>query len=241
MHDHERSHDVSKPEQGEDKERRQEPGPQRTRPPLAAILLAGGASSRMGVAKAWLDWRGRPLLSHLAGIMADFGARVIVVGSPGQELPPLPEGSVRVDDPPGDRGGPLVGIGVGLEALGAAPRPGEIALLSACDSVFLSPVHLDFLVAALVDDPDAEAVLPIDPPDPASGKRFAHPLASALRAAAGLEAARALLAAGRRRPVALFDALRRTLRVDAERLPDPRVLQTCNTPEEYAAACSAPL
>ncbi len=207
-------------------------------PPLAAVLLAGGASSRMGVAKAWLDWGGRPLLSHIAGLFDDYGARVVVVGAPGQELPPLPAACLRVDDPPGERGGPLVGLCVGLQALGLAPRPGEIAFLSACDNVFLSRVHLDFLVATLARSPSAEAVLPVDAPDPRSGKRFAHPLASALRSGKGLLAARSLLAAGARRPVALFDALKDTVRVDAEALPDPRVLRTCNTPAEYAAARS---
>jgi molybdopterin-guanine dinucleotide biosynthesis protein A len=206
--------------------------------PLAAVLLAGGASSRMGRPKAWLDWRGVPLLRHLVELFAALGARVIVVGARGEALPELPAGALRVDDPPdedGRRGGPLVGLLAGLEALADDPRPGELALLSACDGVFLSRAHLDFLRAAFADDPAIEAVLPVDPPDPASGKRFAHPLASAVLVAPAVAAARELRAAGVRRPVALFDALN-TRRVDAAALPDPRALRTCNTPEEYAAA-----
>ena len=206
-------------------------------PALAALLLAGGQSSRMGTAKAWLEWRGRPLLSHLAQLFTDFGARVVVIGAAGQELPPLPTGVLRVDDPPGEQGGPLIGLHVGLEALGDAPRAGEIAFLSACDNVFLSPVHLEFLRAMLVQHPQIDAVLPIDPADPVTGRRFAHPLASAVRSTPALSLTRTLIAAGQRRPAALFSELA-TLRIDAENLPDRRVLMTCNTPSEYAAACA---
>ncbi len=204
-------------------------------PPLAALLLAGGESSRMGAAKAWLEWRGQPLLSHLAAIFTEFGARVVVIGAADQKLPPLPAGVLRVDDPPGERGGPLVGLHVGLEALGKTPRTDEIAFLSACDNVFLSPAHLEFLRATLVQNPHMEAALPIDAPDSATGRRFAHPLASAVKSAPALAAARSLIAAGTRRPAALFHTLA-TLRINAESLPDSRVLLTCNTPDEYAAA-----
>lgn len=31
---------------------------------LSAVILAGGASTRMGRDKAWLEWEGRPLLAH---------------------------------------------------------------------------------------------------------------------------------------------------------------------------------
>ncbi len=207
----------------------------KTAPALAALLLAGGESSRMGAAKAWLEWRGQPLLSHLAQIFTEFGARVVVIGAADQKLPPLPAGVLRVDDPPGERGGPLIGLHVGLEALGDAPRAGEVAFLSACDSVFLNPAHLEFLRATLIQHPQIDAILPIDGADPATGRRFAHPLASAVRSAPALTVARSLVAAGERRPAALFHTLA-TLRVDAKDLPDRRVLLTCNTPEEYAAA-----
>jgi len=205
-------------------------------PPLAALILAGGASSRMGVPKAWLTWRGVPLLSHLAGIFAGMGARIVVVGARGQELPALPPGAIRVDDPPGDRGGPLVGLGVGLEALASAGVPdGELVFFSACDNVFLSQAHLDHLRGTLLRSDEFDAVLPMDPPLPSNGKRFAHPLASAARTGPALAAVRDLLTAGRRRPIALFDALS-THRVEIQDLPDPRVFQTCNTPDEYAKA-----
>ncbi|NJO18905.1 MAG: NTP transferase domain-containing protein, partial [Spirulinaceae cyanobacterium RM2_2_10] len=31
-------------------------------PHFAALILAGGQSSRLGTDKAWLDWQGQPLL-----------------------------------------------------------------------------------------------------------------------------------------------------------------------------------
>ncbi|MCB9568734.1 MAG: NTP transferase domain-containing protein [Myxococcales bacterium] len=203
-------------------------------PRLAALILAGGESSRMGRPKAWLEWRGRPLLAHLAAIFADAGAgTIVVVGAPGQELPPLPSSAIRVDDPPGERGGPLVGLLVGLEA--AARAGADAAFLAACDGVFLSRAHLDFLRAELEGEGGLEAVIPIDAARGPGGRRFAHPLASLVRVAPALRAARALIAGGQRRPIALFDALE-TRWIPSDALPDPRALRTCNTPDEYAAA-----
>ncbi|MBK8260640.1 MAG: NTP transferase domain-containing protein [Nannocystis sp.] len=209
-----------------------------TSPRLGAVLLAGGLSSRMGRPKEQLEWRGRPLLLHLIHLFQRRCVAVVVVGAPGQQLPALPPGVHRVDDPPAEqRGGPLVGIDVGLRAL--APHA-ELAYLSACDNIFLSDAHLTHLYDRLSADPTLEAVLPVDPPahDPRATspeRRRAHPLASLLQIAPALPIARALLAAGQRRPLALFERLHSAW-LPADQLPDPRVLRTCNTPEEYAAA-----
>lgn len=46
---------------------------------FAAILLAGGCSSRMGRDKALLDWQGRPLIDHMLGLLRAAGASRIVV------------------------------------------------------------------------------------------------------------------------------------------------------------------
>ena len=50
-----------------------------TYPDLAAIVLAGGRSSRMGTAKAGLDWHGIPLLRRVTGILQRLAAPVVVV------------------------------------------------------------------------------------------------------------------------------------------------------------------
>ncbi|MCA9694771.1 MAG: NTP transferase domain-containing protein [Nannocystaceae bacterium] len=201
-------------------------------PPLAAILLAGGRSSRMGQPKAWLDWGGRPLLLHvLAQLRAVCRGPIVVVGAPGQVLPDLPEGTFRIDDPPEDaRGGPLVGLLAGLRALAAPPE--TVVYLGACDTALLDAAYVRFITAPLVADATLRAALPRDPPT-LEGTRFAHPLASAVRLGPALEQAEALVAAGVRRPIALFEALAARY-VDRDALPDPAVLATCNTPEELA-------
>jgi molybdenum cofactor cytidylyltransferase len=50
---------------------------------LAAVILSGGASSRMGSPKALLDYQGRPFLEHLLDITVHprIGARRVVLGA----------------------------------------------------------------------------------------------------------------------------------------------------------------
>src|SRR5258708_31194325 len=50
---------------------------------LAAVILSGGASSRMGSPKALLDYQGRPFLEHLLDITVHpkIGARRVVFGA----------------------------------------------------------------------------------------------------------------------------------------------------------------
>jgi len=50
---------------------------------LAAVILSGGASSRMGSPKALLPYQGRPFLEHLLEVTAhrQIGARRVVLGA----------------------------------------------------------------------------------------------------------------------------------------------------------------
>jgi molybdenum cofactor cytidylyltransferase len=50
---------------------------------LAAVILSGGASSRMGSPKALLPYQGRPFLEHLLEVTAhrEIGARRVVLGA----------------------------------------------------------------------------------------------------------------------------------------------------------------
>lgn len=50
---------------------------------LAAVILSGGASSRMGSPKALLPYQGRPFLEHLLEVtmQAKIGARRVVLGA----------------------------------------------------------------------------------------------------------------------------------------------------------------
>src|SRR5258706_958513 len=50
---------------------------------LAAVILSGGSSSRMGSPKALLPYQGRPFLEHLLEVTShrEIGARRVVLGA----------------------------------------------------------------------------------------------------------------------------------------------------------------
>lgn len=191
----------------------------------------------MGSPKAWLEWRGKPLLAHIVDIVASVCDHpVVVVGVPGLELPPLHPAAVRVDDPTEfDQGGPLVGLFTGLGVLAAHQT--DIAFLGACDNLFLTADYLRLLFATLREEPGLGGILPVDAPasGEATDRHFPHPLASAVRVAPAHAAARDVLAKGGRRPLFMFDRIGARW-LDTSSLPDRDVLRTCNTPQEYAEA-----
>lgn len=215
----------------------------------ALLVLAGGRSERMGRDKAWLPVDGRPALLRVIEAGRDAGVdRIVVVGSPGQPLPPLPPGVTRVDDPAErTHEGPLSGLAAGLEELAA--HGVALACLAACDAVWLSPAHVRFVLERLRASPEHDAVVPEDEPRPAGpevpeapqapeGRRVLHPLCGAVRVAAACEAARALLLAGQRAARALVLELS-ALGLPVDALPEPRVVEACNTPQQWAAAVAA--
>jgi molybdopterin-guanine dinucleotide biosynthesis protein A len=197
------------------------------------IVLAGGRSERMGTPKAGLDWRGVPLLAHVAAIVGRATGRVVVVGALGQQLPPLPPGVAVVRDAVQGRG-PLEGIRAGL----AAAEPGErVAYVSAVDVPLLRPELVARVLAAVVPGVDA-AVPSVD------GRL--HPLAGAYRVSLLPEIARRV-ADGRLRVASLAEGPR-VARLDREALladpalaaADPALesLRNLNAPADYAAACA---
>jgi molybdenum cofactor guanylyltransferase len=182
----------------------------------AAIVLAGGRSSRMGEPKALLDWHGEPLVHHVAGILAQVCRPVIVVVAAGRSVP-VPEGvEITVDATP-DRG-PLEGVAAGIRALdGRSPA----VFLAAVDLPLLHPAFVGQMLTAL---PGFDAAVAV-----ADGRD--QPLAAAYDARL-LERAPQLLAAGEARVTALLEhGLIRRLTV-AE-LVEPDSLRNVNTPAEY--------
>ena len=160
--------------------------------PAAGVVLAGGASARMGAPKAAVPWGGGTLLSRAVDALGPAVGRVVVVRAPGQALPPLPLGVVVTQDARPGRG-PLEGIAAGLAAL----RPGEDAFVLAVDMPFAGAEFAAAVLAAL--GPGADAAVPR-----ADGR--AHPLAAAYRAGVAATA-RDLLDAGDRM-TDLLDAIR---------------------------------
>lgn len=136
-----------------------------------AIVLAGGAGSRLGRDKAREPFFGSTLLDRVVDAAESAGFQVIVVAS---DPPPTLRShqARRVVDPPERRRlGPLAGFATGLSA---APHDAAIALLLATDHPFLAPSLLNELAERLERDDRFDAVVP----------RIAnedHPLVSAYR------------------------------------------------------------
>jgi len=98
---------------------------------LTGIVLAGGASRRMGQDKAFLELGGRPLIWHVVDRLALVCAEVLVVA--GDTRPYAGLGVRLVEDR--FRGiGVLGGLHAGLEAAGH-----DLAVAVGCDMPFLNP------------------------------------------------------------------------------------------------------
>jgi molybdenum cofactor guanylyltransferase len=176
----------------------------------AAIVLAGGRSSRMGTPKAALEWHGSTLLRRVTGIVErGVDGPVVVVRAPGQELPALGRGVEVVEDAREGRG-PLQGLAAGLEALAGRA---DAAYVSSTDVPLLHPAFVRRVLSAMDDDVDV--VLPR-----AGG--FNHPLAAAYRTSL-LRLVEGLIAADRMRPAFLFEACRVRTLEEPELLADPAI------------------
>jgi molybdopterin-guanine dinucleotide biosynthesis protein A len=201
----------------------------------AAIVLAGGRSSRMGSPKADLEWHGATLLHRTTAVLARaVSGPVVVVRAPGQRLPALPSDVAVVDDPV-EGLGPLQGIAAGLAAV-----PGtELAFVTSTDLPFLHPAFVARVLAAVDDGTDV--ALPV-----AGGYR--QPLAAAYRTALA-PLLTELLDAGRDRPGNLFERCRVRRLDEADLLADADLaavdpeldsVRNVNSPEDYAAARARP-
>ncbi|MGB8208688.1 MAG: molybdenum cofactor guanylyltransferase [Mycobacterium sp.] len=189
---------------------------------LAGVVLAGGASLRMG-----RDLATMPVPAELLGskdgseapitmverVVSVVGQRcqpVFVVAAPGQSLPELPARVVR-DDVRGV--GPLLATGRGLRA--AAEAGAKRTFLCAADMPLLSADLIDLLENRAIEL-DADVVLPWDGRD--------HYLAAVYRTQLA-DQVDALIAAGERSMRSLVD------RVDTQRIvvPASRSLTNVNS------------
>ena len=115
-------------------------GPQRTLP-LGAVL-AGGAASRFGGAKATLELGGRPLISYPLAALAQAGIGAVVVAKADSPLPPL---AVELVTEPDEPRHPLAGVVAALRHAGSRG-----SLVAPCDAPFLSPMLVQVLASAQV-------------------------------------------------------------------------------------------
>lgn len=184
---------------------------------MAGIVLAGGASRRMGRDKATLMVGGQTLVERVVATVGTRCAPVFVVAAPGQALPALPAQILR-DEVRGV--GPLLATALGLRVAAAAGL--EHAFVCAVDMPYLTAQVIDELKeAATTAGPTSKAdvVLPWDGRD--------HYLAGVYRTALASRADE-LVAAGERSMRALVNMC------DTQRIvmDERRELTNVNTPQD---------
>jgi molybdopterin-guanine dinucleotide biosynthesis protein A len=187
--------------------------------PLHGLVLAGGASRRMGRDKASLTLHGKPQLEWARELLARHCAKVFVSVRPDQLDEPLRHGVPAIVDRHLGLG-PIAGI-----ASAQAEWPEHAWLVFACDLPFVSDAGIEALVAHR----DGRPVVAYR----STHDGLPEPLC-AIYEPQTREAILAQLAADRHCPrkfvistgVALLEQ------------PDPSLLDNVNTPDELARACA---
>jgi molybdopterin-guanine dinucleotide biosynthesis protein A len=188
---------------------------------VAAFILAGGKSTRMGTDKAFVTLDGRTLLARALEVARSVAAEVHIVGDAAKYAPFAPV----VEDV--FRGcGPLGGIHAALRASQA-----ELNLILAVDVPFVSRTFLQCLITRARGFPSALVTV-------AHTSEGWQPLCAVYRREFA-ELAENALRAGRHKIDALFDEAR-TQVIGADELQSAgfslRVFRNLNTPEELAKA-----
>ena len=204
----------------------------------SAIVLAGGAGSRLGTgpAKALRPFAGTTLLEIALDRARAWADEVRVSAPPGLDLP-LPEAMVVRDLAAfGPRAGPLVALASSLEVVSA-----PWALVLAVDLPFARPELFDLLWAARERSTTPDPLVPAHHEPLAVvlwTRRGPEPLLAVYRR----EAAALFLAAAKDRERAVHRVLASlpTVRIGEAELrsadPDLDSLRNLNTPEEWSSA-----
>ena len=187
---------------------------------VAAFILAGGKSTRMGADKAFLDYEGRTLLARVLALARSITPDVRIVGT-AEKFAPF---ALVVEDIFRDCG-PLAGIHAALRS-----SQNELNVMLAVDTPFVSWAFLQYLISQAQSAPDAAAVVPRD-------GESSQPLCAIYRREFADVAERALLA-GRNRIDVLFSEVR-TRMIEREELEGAgfsrSIFRNLNTPEELQA------
>ena len=189
-------------------------------PDVAAFILAGGKSTRMGADKAFVVLDGRTLLARALELARGVTSDVRIVGDPAKfaEFAPVVGDVFR-------ECGPLGGIHAALRASSA-----ELNLVLAVDVPFVSLALLEFLIARARNSAALVTVA-------RAGGRW-QPLCAVYRREFA-DAAEKALQSGCYKIDALFDAVW-TLAIGEEELDAARfsagMFRNLNTPEELDAA-----
>ena len=186
---------------------------------ITGVILAGGASRRMGRNKALLPVAGLPLIERIYRIMASLFRDVILVTNTPEDYAFLPC-PMTADIYRGV--GSIAGLHAGLSA-----SPTERIFIVACDAPLLDPAVVNLLCTV---EGDYDAVVPV-------GQRGCEPLQAIYRKSC-MPALELALQRDDRKLSNLLERIR-TRFVPPEELaavPDAeRSFLNLNTPEEYLA------
>lgn len=191
-------------------------------PDLAAFILAGGKSTRMGTDKAFVPLNGRTLLARALDLTRSVTGDVRIVGDPAKFGAFAP---VIEDIFPGC--GPLAGIHAALRASST-----DMNLILAIDLPFVSLALLQYLVTRARNS--AQAIVTI-----ANANGGLQPLAAVYRGEFA-DAAEMALQQGRNKITPLLDDARTQIIPEPELEAagfSPRIFRNLNTPEDLAEAC----
>lgn len=185
------------------------------------VILAGGASRRMGTCKALLKINGETMLSRILRQLSEFDRVLLSTGDP-----TLGEGlsvECTADLYPGM--GPLAGLHAAFCAVDS-----EALLVLPCDLPFFTKQAAEYLLDHMPED--ADALVCMD----STGR--IHPLCGIYRRSV-LPSLEARLKAGELRVMSFLYSLNWKGLQDAEILPD-KLFINVNSPEIYREITEAP-
>jgi molybdenum cofactor cytidylyltransferase len=116
---------------------------------IAIIILAAGASTRMGQPKQLLPFQGQPLLRHVVNITIATTCQpiVVVLGANAANIAPeLANSPIQIIHNPDWETGMGSSIRCGIEYLATLPDAVDAAIVSVCDQPFISTALLDRLI-----------------------------------------------------------------------------------------------
>ena len=188
--------------------------------PVSGVILAGGASRRMGHNKAFLELAGHPLIARIAEQMRCVSDEVIIAADDIQSYLPFADRCVP-DVYPGV--GTLGGIHAGLSAAAH-----DQVLVVACDMPFVNPAVLSWFVH-VADGADLVVL---------QHSKGVEPLHALYRKSC-LSAIESTIQAGERCAFAFYDQIRVRYVSPAEIAsldPELRSFRNLNSPSEWARA-----
>lgn len=188
---------------------------------VAAFILAGGKSTRMGSDKAFVVLSGRTLLARMLDLAREVSRNVHIVGDRSKFA-----AFARVVEDSFLNCGPLGGIHAALRASNS-----DLNLVLAVDVPFVSLALLQYIITRAKSFPDATVIAP----RAAGGLQ---PLCAIYRREFA-EVAEKSLREQRYKIDALFDLVRAQIITESELEAagfSPRVFRNLNTPQDLAAA-----